>query len=115
MEEKFKYEKELDTVKKYIALNINCPKYKVSAETGVSLDVIRELIDQGFLAEEESVLRLPKRNNMKVEEKRELVSRLSECMKNIEKTESREESRLVKELKEIKEKDKKNFIEEIER
>lgn len=114
MEEKFKYEKELNAIKRYIAININCPKYKISAETGISLDVIRELIDQGFLAEEEGILRLPKRSNIKNEERRQLISRLSESMK-IEKVEKGQvESKLVKELKEIKDKDRKRINDEME-
>ena len=77
MEKVIRYKKELNTIKNYIEIYPNMPKYKVSAYTGISLDIIRELIDDGYLREEEGELKLSTRRSMNNEERRNLIQRLS--------------------------------------
>lgn len=97
MEKEIKYKKELKTIKTYIEIYPNTPKYKVSAYTGISLDIIRELIDQGFLREEEGGLKTARRGTINNEERRNLIKRLAveTPVPNIEK---QEQSKLVIDL-----------------
>ena len=74
MEEKYK--NELRVIKNYLALKPNTPKYIVAAETGISLDTIIELIDQGILIEEAGELKIAKHLSIKNEERRELIDKL---------------------------------------
>ena len=100
MEEEYQYEKELGRVKNYVALNPHEPKYKVSAFTGVSLDIIIQLIDDGKLEENEGELRIRRNKNLTNQKREKLVSELSvEINKDhLEKN----ESRLVRDLRDLK-------------
>lgn len=79
MEKELSYKKELSIIKNYIGIYPDTPKYKVSACTGISLDVIRELIEEGYLREEEGELKLPRKGNINInnEERRNLINRLA--------------------------------------
>lgn len=77
MEEELRYKEELSTIKNYIEIYPNMPKYKVSAYTGISLDIIRELIEQGHLREEEGELKVARKGSISNEERRNLINRLA--------------------------------------
>ncbi|MBQ2937660.1 MAG: hypothetical protein IJE05_02095 [Clostridia bacterium] len=77
MEKEIRYKKELRTIKDCIERYPNEPKYKVSAYTGISLEVIRELIDQGFLREENGELKVAMKSNINNEQRRNLINRLA--------------------------------------
>lgn len=76
MEEEYK--KELKTIRNYLAWKPNTPKFKVAAETGISLDIIIKLIEQGLLTEEEGELKTSKTFGRINGERRKLVQGLRE-------------------------------------
>lgn len=111
MEEKYK--NELRVIKNYLALNPNKPKYKVAADTGVSLDIIIELIDQGLLLEEAGELKVARNIGKTSEERRKkLVQGLREGVElekiGIQRSKEDEKSQLLVDLE-----NKKNEIEHI--
>ena len=67
---KEKFAKEIDKIKRCIAIFPNLYKHEVSLKTGVPIDIIRELIDAGILAEENSVLKIGKKRERFSSEKR---------------------------------------------
>ena len=77
MEKELRYKKELNSIRNYIEIYPNMPKYKVSAYTGISLDIIRELIEQGYLREEEGELKISRKMHINNEERRNLINRLA--------------------------------------
>lgn len=101
MEEEFKYEKELQTIKNYVAINPNSPKYKVSAATGIDLDIISELIEEGYLEERNGELKsINRRKRMRLEERKMLVNRLGSYQS--EESKLKEESQLVQDLRTLR-------------
>lgn len=70
------YATELQKIKNYMALCPGKPKYIVSANTGVSLDVIEKFIEQGILKEEMGVLKAVTKNGRKNEERAKLIREL---------------------------------------
>lgn len=97
MEKELRYQKELSTIKNYMEIYPNMPKYKVSAYTGIPLEIISELIEQGNLREEGGELKLPRKCTINNEERRNLINRLA-VETPIQKVKEQEQSQLVIDL-----------------
>ena len=117
MEEECKYKVELKKIKNYITLFPNEPKYKVSATTGISLEIIDELIEEGYLEEREGELKTAsRRGRMRLDERSRLINGMGTYQKsdieNPEKLENSLESKLVSDLRKLKNDFNHNIIED---
>ena len=111
MEEINEYGKELKKIKNYITLFPNQPKYLVSAKTGISLDIIDVLIENGLLEEREGALRATNiRKKLNLDERSKIINGMENYEKNSLTTskslEKSEESKLVVDLRNMKEQNK---------
>lgn len=111
---KEKYKKEIMYIKNYISLNPGKPKFLVSANTHISLEIINKLVNEGIILEEAGILKLVTRQTIKGEERKELLIRLKQSViedkdkdedkdedKNKCKNQNRERSKLLEDLRRI--------------
>lgn len=103
------YATELQKIKNYMALCPGKPKYIVSANTGVSLDVIEKFIEQGILKEEMGVLKAVTKNGRKNEERAKLIRELKYEIDKSNKEIVDPKSRLLKDLETRKSQEPSNF------
>lgn len=103
MEKELRYKKELVIIKDYMEIHPNMPKYEVSGYTGIPLEVISKLIEQGDLREERGELKLPRRSTINNEKRRELINRLA-VESPIHKAKEQKRSQLVIDLINMKSK-----------
>ena len=111
MEEINEYGKELKKIKNYITLFPNQPKYLVSAKTGISLDIIDVLIENVLLEEREGALKAANiRRKLNLDERSKIINGMENYEKNSLSTsnslEKSEESKLVVDLRNMKEQNK---------
>lgn len=97
--------------KKLYNIISNQPKYLVSAKTGISLDIIDVLIENGLLEEREGVLRATNiRRKLNLDERSKIINGMENYEKNSLTTskslEKSEESKLVVDLRNMKEQNK---------
>ena len=116
MEEINEYGKELKKIKNYITLFPNQPKYLVSAKTGISLDIIDALIENGLLEEREGTLKSASiRRKLNLDKKAQIINGIGNYEKNTLSNsnlqEKREESKLVVDLRKMKEQNKEDDYE----
>lgn len=106
MENQNNYEHELSIVKRYISLLPNEYKYVISAKSGVSIDIIDKLVEQGLLEEESGVLKEVRKTKSSVsreEERRRFANELRCAIKPVENNDAK--SKLLIDLQQRRQSD----------